>query len=197
MVAIQLPADEAALTDGVRFRRIKALLLDCMIGGAVIALMMQLRLAWPPDVGGVVGRVETLLILFAPMLGCWAMMVSPIRATPGQYVNGIVLRRSRNLLEPGAASLFLWCVLLSLWMFYFVYLIGFFWALPDDSINRQYKTIYLYAWLLLPVLLGGPLLFSKFVALHRLPHDMAAGLVLVRTDGHRPLWPSRSGPADS
>ena len=139
------------LTGGVLPRRVLAFLLDLLLIGVLVAALWAGFLLFGLLTLGL-GFPLLGLLPAVPPLYHFLSLASPLSATPGQAMLGLVVRRNDDLGRP-------------------------------DVLEALISVIGFYVTLALGAIL---LVVALVTTRRRTLHDMAAGLVVVRTDGLTP-----------
>lgn len=98
---------DEAMTGGTIFRRIAAFVVD-----GVVVLIIWKFLAVILFLFGILtlglGMPLLTLLPFVPPLYNWLSLISPLSATPGQALLGLMVRRNDDLGPPGAFAAVIW-----------------------------------------------------------------------------------------
>jgi uncharacterized RDD family membrane protein YckC len=103
------PPPDWALTQGTILRRIIAFILD----GLILLIVVKL-LAAALFVFGIITLGLGMPLLGAlpvvPLLYNWLSLLTPLSATPGQAMMGLIVRRNEDLGPPGAVAALVWII---------------------------------------------------------------------------------------
>ena len=147
--------DDDFLTGGVLIRRCFAWAIDMiLIGVLVFGIAILIWMAGLATLG--LGFAMFAILPFVPFLYHVLTLLSPTSATPGQHLCGLMVRRNRDLGQPGLLQVVV-CVLL------------------------YYATLATSGLLLVVAL---------FTTRRRTLHDLASGLVVIRTESFEALTPA-------
>jgi uncharacterized RDD family membrane protein YckC len=102
-------AFEDALVASVRRRRLIAWLLDATLIAALVGLAWQVTLIFGIITLGL-GMPLMSLLPVIPLLYTWLLAASPMGATPGMAICGLILVRDEDLTRPGLGACFVWAL---------------------------------------------------------------------------------------
>jgi uncharacterized RDD family membrane protein YckC len=100
---------EAAALSGVIGRRIAAFLLDGVLVGCICGTLWLACAGFSVVTLGL-GAPLFRLMPAVPLLYNWVAVASPLSATPGQAMMGLVVRRDDDLGPPGALAALVWTI---------------------------------------------------------------------------------------